>query len=195
MNREKLTTNQAHELNKYLLTYDKGTTSTPGVYGHNNWGENAYPHIEKIKPKSILDVGCGRGRFVNDMVNKFNIPLIYGADIASVATGNHIENDKVNWLDCMAHSIPVPDNEVEYVVSFDCLEHCLEEDIDTIVNEFHRVASKGLILNISYKQAEERSAEGEVLHMTVKPESWWIEKFSQKFEYDGKFQSYLLFTK
>ena len=94
----------------------------------------------------------------------------------------------------MAHSIPVNDNEVEYVVSFDCLEHCLEEDIDTIVNEFYRISTKGLMLNISYRQASERSPDGEVLHMTVKPEEWWINKFSEKFNFDGKFKTYLLFS-
>jgi len=190
----KLSKNQKYELEKYLTTYSKGTTSTPGVYGHNNWGEGLYVHIEKIKPNSILDVGCGQGKFVNDMVNKFNIPLVYGADIASVATGKYIDNSKVNWLDCMAHSIPVNDNEVEYVVSFDCLEHCLEEDIDTIVNEFYRISTKGLMLNISYRQASERSLNGEMLHMTVKPEKWWIDKFSEKFNFDGKFKNYLLFS-
>lgn len=190
----KLSKNQKYELEKYLTTYSKGTTSTPGVYGHNNWGEGLYAHIEKIKPNSILDVGCGQGKFVNDMVNKFNIPLVYGADIASVATGKYIDNSKVNWLDCMAHSIPVNDNEVEYVVSFDCLEHCLEEDIDTIVNEFYRISTKGLMLNISYRQAFERSLNGEMLHMTVKPEKWWIDKFSEKFNFDGKFKNYLLFS-
>ena len=38
-------------------------------------------------------------------------------------------------VDAMAHNIPLPDSSVEYITSFDCLEHCLPEDIDTIVDE------------------------------------------------------------
>ena len=193
---ENLTERQKHELDKYLNVYKQGTTSTPGIYGHKNWGSGVYDYIKKIKPNSILDVGCGKGVFVNDMVSKLNIPIVYGADIASVSTNNHIKNDKIIWLDCMAHNLDVGDNMVEYVVSFDCLEHCLEEDVDLIVDEFYRVAEKGLILRITYRQANERTLNGEVLHMTVKPESWWLDKFSKKFKFDGKFnKDYLLFSK
>ena len=65
-----------------------------------------------------------------------------------------------------------------------------------IVDEFYRVAEKGLILRISYRQANERTLNGEVLHMTVKPESWWIDKFSKKFKFDSIFnKDYLLFSK
>jgi ubiquinone/menaquinone biosynthesis C-methylase UbiE len=130
------------------------------------------------------------------MVSNFNIENVYGADIASISTGKYIKNDKITWLDCMAHDISLKDATVEYITSFDCLEHCLPEDIDLIVNEFYRVCSKGLLLKIAYRQANERSFKGEVLHMTVQPENWWIEKFSQRFTFTGKYNGeYLLFTK
>jgi len=195
MNKESLSENQVKELNKYLEVYDKGTTSTPGVYGHKNWGEGIYPRIEALNINSILDIGCGKGVFVNDMVSKFNIEEVYGADIASVSTGKYIQNNKIKWLDCMAHNIPLEDNKIEYIVSFDCLEHCLEEDVEGIVNEFNRVCTKGLILKIAYRQAGERSPKGEVLHMTVQPEGWWIEQFSKRFDFKENYKGYLIFNK
>jgi ubiquinone/menaquinone biosynthesis C-methylase UbiE len=193
---KKLSEEQESELNKYMEVFIKGTTGTPGVYGHKNWGKGSYDYITNIKPKSILDIGCGKGVFVNDMQQLLQIPKVYGLDIASVRTGKHIQNDKITWLDSQAHDIPLPDASVEYITSFDCLEHVLEEDVATIVNEFHRVCTKGLILRIAYHQAEERTFGGEVLHMTVRPEDWWIGMFKNKFTFAGKHNTnYLIFNK
>jgi ubiquinone/menaquinone biosynthesis C-methylase UbiE len=193
---KKLTNAQQHELNKYINVFQKGTTGTPGIYGHNNWGKGCYDYISDIKPNSILDVGCGKGVFVNDMQQLFHIPEVYGLDIASIRTGKNIQNDKITWIDSQAHDIPLPDSSVEYITSFDCLEHVLTEDVITIVNEFYRVCTKGLILRITYHQARERTYENEVLHMTVQPENWWIEMFETKFKFNGKHNmDYLIFTK
>jgi ubiquinone/menaquinone biosynthesis C-methylase UbiE len=193
---KQLTENQRKELDKYINVFVQGTTGTPGIYGHNNWGEDAYTYIETLSINSILDIGCGQGVFVNDMTEIFNIPNVYGLDIAAVKLNKHIQNDKITWLDSQAHDIPLNDNSVEYITSFDCLEHVLEEDVDTIVNEFYRVCTKGLILRITYRQAYERTFNGEVLHMTVQPQEWWIEKFSQKFKLDKIYNNdYLIFIK
>lgn len=195
MNKENLSENQVKELEKYIDVYNRGSTSTPKIYGHKNWGEGIYSYLEKLNINSILDIGCGKGVFVNDMVSKFNIKEVHGSDIASVSTGKYIKNNKINWIDCMAHDIPLKNNSVEYIVSFDCLEHCLPEDISSIVNEFYRVCSKGLLLKIAYRQAKERSFNGEVLHMTVQPENWWIEQFSKVFTFKENYKGYLIFNK
>jgi len=193
---KKLTERQEQELAKYVDVFNRGTTGTPGVYGHNNWGAGCYDYLKTLNIQSILDIGCGKGVFVNDMVTLFNIPEVYGLDIASVRTGKHIQNDKINWIDSQAHDIPLSDNSIEYITSFDCLEHVLEEDVDTIVDEFYRVCTKGLILRITYRQAIERSLSGDILHMTVQTESWWINKFSRKFNLDSIYSNdYLIFTK
>lgn len=192
---KKLTNEQQLELDKYIDVYTRGTTSTPGVYGHNNWGKGCYDYIKTLNIQSLLDVGCGKGVFVNDMVNIFNIPIVHALDIASVRLNKHIENDKINWIDSQAHDIPLMDSSVEYITSFDCLEHVLENDVDSIVEEFYRVCTKGLLLHIAYRQASERAMTGEVLHMTVHPESWWIEKFSKKFDLKLKHGEYLIFER
>lgn len=192
---KQLTENQQKELNKYIDVYTKGTTHTPGVYGHNNWGSGVYGYIQSINPNSLLDIGCGQGVFINDMDIFLKIPKLYALDIASVKLGKHINNKNVTWLDSQAHDIPLEENSVEYITSFDCLEHVLEEDVDTIVNEFYRVSTKGLILKIAYHQARERARNGEVLHMTVQSEQWWIEKFENKFQFKENFNGYLIFTK
>ena len=193
---KQLTLRQQLELEKYIDVFTNGTTSTPGVYGHNNHGFGCYDYIKTLNIQSLLDVGCGVGVFINDMSEVFKIPNVYGLDIASVRLDKHIQNDKITWIDSLAHDIPLSDNSVEYITSFDCLEHVLPEDVDTIVDEFYRVCTKGLILRIAYRQAHELSRTGEVLHMTVQPKSWWVEKFSRKFKLELLYlDNYLIFIK
>lgn len=192
---KQLTTSQQLELKKYIDVYTRGTTKTLGIYGHNNWGEHIYDYIKLINPQSLLDVGCGIGVFINDMNIQFKIPKLYALDIASVRLGKHIPNENINWIDSQAHDIPLKDSSVEYITSFDCLEHVLEEDVDSIVDEFYRICSKGLILKIAYRQAHERSLDGQGLHMTVRPEQWWIDKFSRLFKFNHNKDGYLIFDK
>lgn len=187
-----------HKKEKYIKCYTKGTKNSydSGQYGSKNWGYKLYDYIKTLNIKSILDIGCGHGEFPNDMKNKFEIDKVYGLDIASIKTGKHIENDDINWIESQAHDIPLENNSVEYITSFDVLEHCLEKDIDKIVDEFYRVCIKGLFLKIAYRQATKRSLNGEKLHMTVHNEKWWINKFKRKFKFDSKIKSrYLCFKK
>tara|TARA_R110000851_G_scaffold120625_1_gene249104 strand:- start:136 stop:720 length:585 start_codon:yes stop_codon:yes gene_type:complete len=193
--KKQLSERQQHELDKYLDVFDRGTTGTPGVYAHKNWGSGIYDHIIEANPNSILDVGCGMGVFVNEMDKIMKIPKVYGLDIASVKTNTYHKNDNITWIDALAHDIPLADGSVEYITSFDCLEHCLPEDVDTIVDEFYRVCTKGLFLSIAYHQAHERTFDGEIMHMTVEQEQWWIDKFSRKFNLVEVYNTYLIFNK
>jgi ubiquinone/menaquinone biosynthesis C-methylase UbiE len=142
-----------------------------GGYGRICWGEGMLELMRQWKVHSLLDVGCGYGNFC-DAATLF-ASRVYGLDIASVATGHVVNNPEIVFFDGQANSLPLPDGSVEWITSFDCLEHCLEQDIDHILNEFNRVAVKGFVLSISYEPCE---VEGVPLHMTVKPESWWVDK-------------------
>lgn len=145
-----------------------------GGYGRICWGENMLETLKAWKIGSLLDVGCGYGNFC-DAAALF-VPRVYGLDIASVATGNIVDNPEITFVDGEAKRLPLEPDAVEWITSFDCLEHCLEEDIDAILDEFDRVASKGFVLSISYAPCER---DGMPLHMTVRPESWWIDKLSR----------------
>lgn len=172
------------EREKYIRIYsDSNEINNPpellpgkmgGGYGRICWGENILEPLKKWKASSLLDVGCGYGNFC-DAAALF-VPKVYGLDIASVATGKVIDNPEITYFDGEAKSLPLPPHAVEWITSFDCLEHCLQEDIDVILDEFNRVASKGFVLSISYEACE---MEGMPLHMTVRPESWWINRLKK----------------
>jgi ubiquinone/menaquinone biosynthesis C-methylase UbiE len=172
---------QMNEKEKYLNIYQtpQGVQSQADVipghmgggYGRICWGENMLETLKRWNVSSLLDVGCGYGNFC-DAAALF-IPKVYGLDIASVATGNVIDNPEITYFDGEAKHLPLPNNAVEWITSFDCLEHCLETEIDDILKEFNRVARNGFVLSVSYEPCE---MDGMPLHMTVKPESWWVKK-------------------
>ena len=144
-------------------------------YGRRMWGEGIIPHVRQLAPESLLDIGCGFGRFC-DVVSEF-IPVVYGLDIASVDTGNVINNSKIKFIPGEAKDLSeFANNSIDWITSFDCIEHCLEKDIDTIFSEFNRVAKKGFILSISYDSCNYQGIE---FHMCVHPESWWIDKIKK----------------
>lgn len=157
-------------LSDYYKTRD-ARGRADGGYGRACWGGGILESLAQWKAQSLIDVGCGYGNFC-DAASKF-VPRVIGMDIASVASGNVIDNPAIQFIDGEAKHLPLPDRSVEWVTSFDCLEHCLEEDVDTILAEFDRVATQGFVLSISY---EPHFCAGVPLHMTVKPENWWIEK-------------------
>ena len=137
-------------------------------YGRGNHGKNIMSYILRIKPTSVLDIGCGFGNFC-DSIQKSGVEKVYGMDIASVKTGNIINNLNIQFIDGEAHHLPFEDNSIDIITSFDCLEHCLEHDIDVIFAEMYRVVKNRCVFSIAYRQSGE-DTNGVILHMTVKPE-------------------------
>ena len=100
---------------------------------------------------------------------------VEGLDIASVATGNVIDNDKINFIDGDGTTIPLEDNSVDWVTSFDCLEHIAENDLNTVLSEFDRISTKGFIVSVAFIPD---NLAGVPLHLTIKPKEWWLSKLS-----------------
>ena len=200
------------EKKKYLdcfkngtIEFKNGTTHSLGQYGEGNHGERAQTFFIDASVKSLIDVGAGQGNFVNNLVELSNsLEKVYALDIASVTAGVNKKHDKITWIDAMAHDVPLDDNSVEWVTSFDCLEHCLPEDVDTICSEFYRICTEGALVKISYRGCMEQSKirdelpeEHKDLHLSIYPKEEWINRFrnagfSTVEEYND---SYLIFRK
>ncbi|MAH48980.1 hypothetical protein CMI37_24345 [Candidatus Pacearchaeota archaeon] len=183
--KEKYTSLYSGKLHEIYMSFDlRGQTD--GGYGRANWGENIMPLLNDKKAKSIIDYGCGYGKFCDLATQSIN--KVYGLDIASVATGNIIDNDKITFLDGNGTAIDLPDNEVDWVTSFDCLEHIAEADLNTVLQEFDRVSTKGFALSVTFSPDSignfewtnplTNNNEPCILHLTVKPKEWWIGKLS-----------------
>ena len=160
------------ERDKYLWIYGKSGSRS---YGKRNHGCGAYQLILDMKPQSLLDVGCGKGQFVEWAKTK-DINAT-GLDFAS---GYGIQADLLD--------IPFPDNSFEMITAFDVLEHLLPETLEKGLSEMFRVAGKWWIISIGYGQSKIKTPDGKMeLHpIDTKNKEWWIPRLSKYVVIDKK---------
>jgi SAM-dependent methyltransferase len=153
-------------MNSETVKY-QGLYASNANYGHMNHGSKALPLLIKWCPTSVLDVGCGGNEFIKSFRAENPKIKAFGMDFASP------------FADILSDvaSIPAEDKEYDVITSFDMLEHLTPEQVDPVLREMSRV-SKRFIFSISYVPSK-RLWEGQNLHPTVRPESWWIRKIVQ----------------
>ena len=154
----------SNEKDKYDWIYAGGC---PG-YGGRNHGYNTYSLIEKVRPKTLLDVGCGKGYYV-EWCKRHNIDAV-GVDFAS---GYGVRADVCK--------LPFDTNSFEIVTAFDLLEHIPIEKLDTAISELKRVAQDLVIVSIGYGSSRIKTPDTSCeLHcIKDKDEQWWFDKLSE----------------
>lgn len=146
--------------------------------------------IKRLEFDTILDVGCSKGWVVEYMSKKGK--AAYGCDASQIAIESGTSLGRKNLSVGLATDLPYEDNFFDVSMSTDMMEHLKEEDVDKAINEFYRVTTKYLAFKIAddhtghYYNAKKlrRSAfrkagldqEMEDLHLTVKPNQWWIDR-------------------
>ena len=158
--------------NTYIKLYEQTD------YGKKNHGTQAYDIIQDLNPKSLLDIGCGKGEFCKYIYDNI-CQEVYGLDFAFEPTLKG-----PNWINNFAHEIPLPNKSVDVVTSFDTFEHIPEQDIDKTFQEIKRVVKEYCVFNISSYPASKTGLNGENLHPTLKSQLWWILKIKDIFETD-----------
>ena len=153
------------ERDKYLWIYSESGSRS---YGKRNHGCNAYQIILDLEPKTLLDVGCGKGILVEWA--KSNGIEAEGLDFAS---GYGVQ---ANLLD-----MPFDDNSFDIVTAFDVLEHLKPEDLKRGLNEISRVAAKWMLFSIGYGPSKIKTPDGKMLlhPIATKDKSWWTPILSQ----------------
>lgn len=106
---------------------------------------------QKIKPKKILDCGCGRGFYIK-LLSLFNFPTeIIGIDLnqkyLSLAKKTTQDSNKVKLIQGSVYQLPFADNYFDLVIASEILEH-LEYDQKAII-EIKRVMKKNALLIIT----------------------------------------------
>ena len=160
------------ERDKYLWIYGKNGSRS---YGKRNHGQFAYSIVKEYAPKSLLDVGCGKGQFVEWAKNE-GINAI-GLDFAS---GYGIQADLLD--------MPFSDNSFDIVTAFDVLEHLLPETLEQGLSEMFRVARQWWVISIGYGQSKIKIPDGNMkLHpIATKDKNWWIPRLSKYAEIEKK---------
>jgi SAM-dependent methyltransferase len=98
--------------------------------------------------KSLLDVGCGNGRFVHKILET-------RSDLKVIATDRSLE--AMQYVQCekfisSIENIGVKDNYVDCVSCLEVLEHIHDPNYKKSLDELARVSSKYLLISVPYKE-------------------------------------------
>jgi hypothetical protein len=111
------------------------------------------PEVLELRPKTILDYGCGQSRLVDmlrydDDVRTFR----YDPAIAEIAT--------------------LPIASADLVVNTDVMEHIPPDDVDDVLGHIAGISQQALF-NIATAPAGRVLLNGDNAHCTVRPAEWW----------------------
>ena len=153
--------------------FDEGYYSKVGKDPHQILFRAAWLH-HTFSPRKVLEIGCGEG-LTTATLNEMGIDSV-GLDISRWAAGLH-PNSQLVADDA---NIPFRDKVFDLVYGFDIMEHNMEQFTEQIIAECARVCTANAFFNIALLGTTDNIVDE--THFTLKPRSWWVEKFSPHFE-------------
>jgi hypothetical protein len=154
------------EIAKYNLAWSEG-------YDHK--GSIPIKHLKDYNIKTVLEVGCGNGSGVKELLE--NGYDAYGCDIAANAMAKW---DGVANRCTLAFSNDIPCEDKAFdLVTTDILEHLPLFKIGDSITEMKRV-SKYQYFHVDCKPAEYKIRKIIEPHATVRPPQWWRKEFRRR---------------
>ena len=157
---------------KYNIAYQNPNYQKPSV------GASVISYLlGKIKFNSVLDVGCGMGYTLLGFLKARKDAR--GIEVCDYLLKNFlkifVDTDLVRKA--RIQNIPFEAETFDLIFCTDVLEHIVEEDIDISIKELIRVSKKYIFVTVATVPA--RMCPELELHETVKPVSWWDEKWKK----------------
>jgi len=144
---------------QYKLPYHYFPEVVDGQYKHSkyiSWGHEYISYIDKIilelkeiEFESLLDLGCGDGKFLYECKKKFSDKKLIGVDISEKALNfakifnEDIEFININFFKTLKMSFK---NFVDVVTLVEVLEHISPDYIDDFIKNIHYVLKKNGVL-------------------------------------------------
>lgn len=131
--------------------------------------------LEEYGVESVLDAGCGSGRFLRRLRRLMPDVELSGIDIAENAPHDSIR-------DCFTRGALWDTSSytaVGAIFCVDVMEHIPENYIDRVLSNFTQFARKFVVLSICLVPDNFGYLVDEPLHLTVKDSFWWFDKFKQ----------------
>lgn len=114
-------------------------------------------HFNLTKDSSLLDVGCGKGFMLHDLVQLIPGIKVQGIDISEYAIANTIDDIKPFVKLGNAKKLPFADKSFDVVISINTIHNLSIEDCKQSLKEIQRVARKGAFVTMdAYRTSEEK---------------------------------------
>lgn len=145
--------------------YQKFHNEAPG-YRTNNWLTDHLNEILAVKPKSILELGCGNGHFLRAAAP--HAERIIGLDWAKSDLLNALPAN-VEFMQRDITADPLPKADV--IASADVLEHLAPEAVHQVMTRLHEAGDKQYHVIACYDDGHS--------HLTVMSPAYWLALFRQ----------------
>ena len=142
-------------------------------YGRNDkwfsfFGNIANNIIEKIQPRTVLDIGCAYGLLVESLIDRGC--EAYGIDVSDYAL-SRARSDIVPLLSVDTILRPM-ERKYDLIVTIEVIEHIKEEDCTFAVRNMCEAANNILL-------ATTPDDFDDPTHFNVQPPIYWIKKFAE----------------
>lgn len=131
-----------------------------------------------FSPTKVLDVGCGLGHYIYAFKTFCNIEA-HGCDLDSVVPLCPYKELEGSIKGCDVKQLCYKDNEFDFVMCYDTLEHIDEKDLDIALKELSRVCSKTVLLSVPTKGDPNLYLDD--THKIFRNMEWWKYKVSKYF--------------
>ncbi|MDR1168421.1 MAG: class I SAM-dependent methyltransferase [Heliobacteriaceae bacterium] len=119
--------------------------------------------IDYLKPKVVLDFGCGKAALIKELTQRYPTIEFYGYDPA--IPGRNI----------------LPIEKADLVVNTDVLEHIPEDALPEVIAKIASISDNAFFV-LHHALARQILPNGQNAHCTVKPPQWYYELFSKYFK-------------
>ena len=151
---------------KYIRKYLEYLKYNPKIFWDNIGGEKYFNQfeskegqrneniflekIDEFKPKSIIDIGCGYGRYLKVISKNFpNIRLV-GIDISSSQikyARKYCENySNIEFFEIDGKHIPYEKNSFDMSITYGCLQHVRHRDLNYFFTQIKSITKQYSIL-------------------------------------------------
>ena len=125
-------------------------------------------HFGIDNSSSILDVGCGKGFMLFDMLQLIPGVKVAGVDISAYAVENALEEVGNHIQVADARELPFEDKSFDFVISINTIHNLERSDLIIALKEIERVAKKGSFITVDAFRTEEERFAMEAWNLTAK---------------------------
>jgi ubiquinone/menaquinone biosynthesis C-methylase UbiE len=128
-----------------------------------------FMNFYKLNSQSkVLDIGCGKGFFLYDLVNLIPGISISGVDISSYAINHSLSSVRPFLKVCDAKNLPYDDNYFDLVVSINTIHNLDKSACESAVREIERVSKGDSYITVDAFRTEEEELRMEEWNLTAK---------------------------